>query len=363
MKSNNTISENRFMNLAFEKANKNLGSTKNNPSVGCVVVKNGSVISSGSTSINGRPHAEGNALKEKKNYIGSTMYVTLEPCSHYGQTPPCVNTIVNKGIKKVCYSILDPDNRSKNKAKSLFNKKKIKVKVGLLKTKGYNFYKSYILSKNNKSLPFMDAKIAISRDYFSVNKKKKWITNDLSRAQVHLIRSRYDCILSTYKSINNDNSILNCRINGLNALSPSRIIIDKNLNLRKNLNIYKSTKKIKTYIVTSSKNKIKKKFFKSKNINLIKMDNNREKFTYREILSKLKKKGFSRILCESGFYTTKGFLRNNLVHNLYVFKSNKTLNKNGRNSYKNLLSILRIKDKKKIKVNLSGDEMYKLKIK
>ena len=164
-------------------------------------------------------------------------------------------------------------------------------------------------------------------------------------------------------TINKDNSILNCRINGLNAISPSRIIIDKNLNLRKNLNIYKSTKKIKTYIVTSSKNKIKKKFFKSKNINLIKMDNNREKFSYREILSKLKKKGFSRILCESGFYTTKGFLRNNLVHNLYVFKSNKTLNKNGRNSYKNLLSILRIKDKKKIKVNLSGDEIYKLKIK
>ena len=363
MKSYYKISEKRFMNLAFEKAYKHLGATKENPSVGCVVVKKGSVISSGSTSINGRPHAESNALKEKKNYQGSTMYVTLEPCSHFGKTPPCINTIAKKGISKVCYSILDPDIRSKNKAKSIFNKKKIKVKVGLLKNKGYNFYKSYILSKNNKSLPLIDAKIAISKDYFSVNKKKKWITNDLSRTKVHLIRSRYDCILSTYKSINKDNSLLNCRINGLNVLSPSRIIIDKNLKLKKNLNIYKSTKKIKTYIVTSSNNQIKKNFFKSKNINLIKMDNNREKFSYREILSKLKKKGFSRILCESGYYTTKGFLRNNLVHNLYVFKSNKTLNKNGRNSYKNLLSILRIKDKKKIKVNLSGDEMYKLKIK
>ena len=363
MKLHNTTSENRFMNLAFEKAKKNLGSTKRNPSVGCVVVKNGSVISSGSTSINGRPHAENNALKEKKNYIGSTMYVTLEPCSHYGQTPPCVNTIVNKGVKKVCYSILDPDNRSKSKAKSIFNKKKIKVKIGLLKNKGYNFYKSYILSKNNKSLPLMDAKIAISKDYFSINKKNKWITNDLSRAKVHLIRSRYDCILSTYKSVNKDNSLLNCRINGLNDLSPSRIIIDKNLKLRKNLNIYKSTKKIKTYIVTSSENKIKKNFFKSKNINLIKLDKNREKFSYREILLKLKKKGFSRILCESGFYTTRGLLRENLVHNLYVFKSNKNLNKNGRNSYKNLLSVINIKVKKRIKVNLSGDEMYKLIIK
>ena len=363
MKSYYKISEKRFMNLAFEKAYKHLGATKENPSVGCVVVKKGSVISSGSTSINGRPHAESNALKEKKNYQGSTMYVTLEPCSHFGKTPPCINTIAKKGISKVCYSILDPDIRSKNKAKSIFNKKKIKVKVGLLKNKGYNFYKSYILSKNNKSLPLIDAKIAISKDYFSVNKKKKWITNDLSRAKVHLIRSRYDCILSTYKSINKDNSLLNCRINGLNVLSPSRIIIDQNLKLKKNLNIYKSTKKIKTYIITSSNNQIKKNFFKSKNVNLIKIDKNREKFSYREILLKLKKKGFSRILCESGFYTTKGLLRDNLVHNLYVFKSNKNLNKNGGNSYKNLLSILKIKDKNKIKVNLSGDEMYKLKIK
>ena len=363
MKSYYKISEKRFMNLAFEKAYKHLGATKENPSVGCVVVKKGSVISSGSTSINGRPHAESNALKEKKNYQGSTMYVTLEPCSHFGKTPPCINTIAKKGISKVCYSILDPDIRSKNKAKSIFNKKKIKVKVGLLKNKGYNFYKSYILSKNNKSLPLIDAKIAISKDYFSVNKKKKWITNDLSRAKVHLIRSRYDCILSTYKSINKDNSLLNCRINGLNVLSPSRIIIDQNLKLKKNLNIYKSTNKIKTYIITSSNNQIKKNFFKSKNVSLIKIDKNREKFSYREILLKLKKKGFSRILCESGFNTTSGLLRDNLIHNLYVFKSNKNLNKNGGNSYKNLLSILKIKDKNKIKVNLSGDEMYKLKIK
>ena len=96
---------------------------------------------------------------------------------------------------------------------------------------------------------------------------------------------------------------------------------------------------------------------------LIKIDKNREKFSYREILLKLKKKGFSRILCESGFYTTKGLLRDNLLHNLYVFKSNKNLNKNVRNSYKNLLSVINIKVKKRIKVNLSGDEMYKLIIK
>ena len=113
------------MKLAFEQANKNIGSTKENPSVGCVVVKNDSVISSGATSLNGRPHAETNALKFKRNFIGSNIYVTLEPCTHYGKTPPCVNKILRKGIKKVYYPISDPDVRTYNKARSFLKKIKL----------------------------------------------------------------------------------------------------------------------------------------------------------------------------------------------------------------------------------------------
>ena len=363
MRSNNTNPENNFMKLAFEKAYSHIGSTKENPSVGCIVVKNGSVISSGVTSVNGRPHAEINALKAKKNFSGSTMYVTLEPCSHYGKTSPCINTIIKKGVTKVCYSILDPDSRTQNKAKSILLKRKIKVKIGILKDEAQIFYKSYFLSKKNKTLPYIDGKIAISKDFFSTNKKGKWITNNLSRSKVHLIRSRYDCILSTYKSVNKDNSKLNCRIKGLEHLSPSRVIIDKDLKLKKNLNIYDSAKKIKTYLIINKNNKKKEKFLKSKNIKLIKIKGKKKSFSYKEILIRLKKRGFSRILCESGLYTNKGFLKNNLFYNLYVFKSSKRLNKNGGNSYKNLLSRLKLKDKKKIDVKLSGDELYKLRIK
>ncbi len=363
MRSNNTNPENKFMQLAFEKAYKHLGSTKENPSVGCVVVKNGSVISSGSTSVNGRPHAEINALKAKKNFFGSTMYVTLEPCSHYGKTAPCVNTIIKKGVSKVCYSILDPDLRTQNKTKSIFLKKKIKVKIGILKNEAKTFYRSYFLSKKNETLPYMDGKIAISKDFFSVNKKTKWVTNELSRSKVHLIRSRYDCILSTYRSVNKDNSRLDCRINGLEHLSPSRVIIDKDLKLKRKLNIYDSTKKIKTYIITSKNNKKKEKFLKSKNIKIIKIKDKKKSFSYKEILLQLKNKGFSRILCESGLYTTKAFLNNNLIYNLYVFQSSKRLNKNGENSYKSLLGRFKLKDKTKIDVKLSGDELFKMRIK
>ena len=106
-------SHNYFSNLAFNLAEIHLGKTNTNPSVGCVVVKDGSVISSGVTSISGRPHAEFNALNNNKiNFKDSVMYVTLEPCSHYGKTPPCTNLIRKKKIKKVYYCFEDPDLRS-----------------------------------------------------------------------------------------------------------------------------------------------------------------------------------------------------------------------------------------------------------
>ena len=105
-----------FSKLAFRQAEINLGSTSSNPSVGCVVVKDDAIISSGRTSVHGRPHAEANALNKKINFKGSRIYITLEPCSHYGQTPPCVNNIIKNKIHKVLFSINDTDKRSKNLA-------------------------------------------------------------------------------------------------------------------------------------------------------------------------------------------------------------------------------------------------------
>ena len=118
---------NNFLKLAFNIAKVNLGKTKSNPSVGCVVVKNNSVISSGCTSINGRPHAEFNALKFKKNFKKSDLYVTLEPCTHYGITPPCTNIIARKGVKRVFFSFNDIDIRTANKSKEKLYEKKIKI--------------------------------------------------------------------------------------------------------------------------------------------------------------------------------------------------------------------------------------------
>ena len=160
-----------YLKLAFHQAEVNLGSTSLNPSVGCVVIKNNSVISSGRTSFNGRPHAEANALEKKINLKGSNIYITLEPCSHYGKTPPCVKKIIDKKLNKVIFSINDVDKRSKNLAYTKLKKAKVNVKKFLHKSYAEKFYTSYFL-QSTKQLPFIDIKLAVSRDYLSINKKK-----------------------------------------------------------------------------------------------------------------------------------------------------------------------------------------------
>ena len=251
---------NFFSNLAFNIAESNVGKTNKNPSVGCVIVKNNSVISSGVTSIKGRPHAEYNALNKNINFRDAYMYVTLEPCTHYGITPPCTNLIKKKRVKKVYYCFEDPDIRTYKKAKIVLNNRIKKIKK--IDDRNKDFYKSYFFNKKYK-LPFIDAKIAISKDFSTISKKNKWITNSRSRKVSHLIRSKYDCIISTSASINKDNSLLNCRIKGLNNFKPDLVIIDRKLRLKKNLALYSLAKKRKTYLLTTSNNSKQISFYRN----------------------------------------------------------------------------------------------------
>ena len=349
------INHNYFLDLAFQLAERNLGQTKLNPSVGTVIVKNDTVISTGLTSLNGRPHSEFNALKNLKNSSGAFLYTTLEPCTHYGKTPPCTNIITKKKIKKVFYAFEDPDVRTFKKAKKILKKYGIISK--LIKSKRYNkFYRSYF--KNKKfSIPFVTAKIAISKDYLSINKKNKWITNDISREKAHLLRNRHDCILSTSKTINKDNSLLNCRINGLNNFKPDLFIVDLNLNLKKNLSLNKLLKKRNTFLITS-KNKINKipiyKKLGFKVIFINKLDNKND---FNFLFKKIYKMGYSRMLVETGLTFLNSLIKNKMIDDMYIFKSSVRLGQKGKNN--STSSYLKKFHSKLIKVNLKGDYILK----
>ncbi len=350
---------NNYLKLAFNIAKVNLGKTSLNPSVGCVVVKDNCVISSGYTSLNGRPHAEFNALNIRRNFKNSDLYTTMEPCTHYGLTPPCTNIILKKGIRRVFYSFDDVDERTAKKSKIKLSKRKIKVYKKNCNNFS-DFYQSYFLIKK-KGTPFINAKIAISKDYFTINKDSKWITNSQSRSRAHLIRSEHDLVISTSKSINKDNSLLNCRLNGFNNNKPDLAIIDLNLKIKTKLNLFKGKNKRKIFIVTSISNIKKISSLKKRGLKIIHIKSLKNKNDFIYLFKILKKYGYNRILIESGLIFLNELLKDRLINNLYIFQSPIKLGRKGKNNSSNKI-IKKLELKKKIKVNLNGDSLYKVKI-
>tara|TARA_Y100000590_G_C15576328_1_gene960598 strand:- start:117 stop:1214 length:1098 start_codon:yes stop_codon:yes gene_type:complete len=350
-----TIFDKKVMKLAINLASNNNGFTGTNPSVGCVIVKDKKIISFASTNIGGRPHAETIALnKSKKNNYGSTVYLTLEPCSHYGKTPPCTDALIKSKIKKVFYSSDDYDYRSQSKSKKKLNKKKILVKKGLLINETNKLYKNYNFIRK-KNFPYIIGKIACSSNFF-ILKNKTFITNKHSRKVSHILRYKNQGILTSYKTVNSDNPILNCRLNGLEKFSPKRIVIDKDLKIKINSNIVKTSNKIITYIFHNSKNYKKIKILKKHGLRLLKNNISSEgNFDLKKIFKKIYQLGIHNILVECGKNLTYKLLNLNLFNEFYLFKSNKKLTNKGKISVLSINKKLKIFNKK-MKVNTFLDK-------
>ena len=317
-----------FMKLALNLARARLGLTGNNPSVGCVIVKKNKIISIGQTGFNGRPHAEYNAIKNSlENLQGSKMYITLEPCNHYGKTPPCTKNIISSGIKEVFYSINDVDKKVKGKSFKILKKKNIKVNTGLLKAEAMKLYESYITNRLRK-LPYITGKIAISKNNLMYSEKQKRITDETSDKLTHFLRFKNDAILISSKTLNIDDPKLNCRLKGYENFSPIRIILDRNLDIKLNSYIFKSANKNNTIIFHNSLDKFKIRNLKRKGINLIRSRLNRQNnFDLKKILKRLYHLGVRNLLVEGGDKITKNFLLNRLFNKFYIFESPKKLSK------------------------------------
>ena len=317
-----------YMNLAINLARVRHGLTGVNPSVGCVITKDDDIISIGQTGFNGRPHAETNAISNSlQNLSGAKMYVTLEPCNHYGKTPPCTKSIIKSGIKEVFYPINDIDNKVKGKSFKILTKKNIKVSKGLLKNETMDLYESYIINRKYK-LPFVTAKIAISKNKLIYSEKKRRITNQTSDKLSHYLRYKNDAIMISSNTLNIDNSKLNCRLSGYEKFSPKRIILDKNLDISLSTYVFKSAKKDNTIIFHCSSNYSKIKILEKKGIILIKSRlNSKKRFNLKIILKKLFSLGIRNLLVEGGEKITKNMLKNRLINQFYLFESLKILPK------------------------------------
>ena len=347
-----------FMDLALDLAKARQGHTGLNPSVGCVITKKDKIISIGQTSFNGRPHAEFNAIKNcTENLKDTKIYVTLEPCGHFGKSPPCTNLIIKSKISEVIYSIEDIDKRVGGKTFKILSSNKIKVKTGLLKNKITDFYNSYFYNRKKK-LPYVTGKIAISKNNLVYSKDNKRITNKLSDKLTHYLRYKNDSIMISYKTLNKDNPKLNCRLRNLKKFSPKRIILDNKLELNVKSYLFKTANMNNTIIFYNEASKSKILDFKKNKIILIKSNIDKfKKFDIKIIMKKLYKLGCRNLLIEGGNDLTNYLLKKKIFNEFYLFRGQKNLSKFV--EYKGFggLKILKqnYKNKLKLKSNFGKD--------
>ena len=228
-----TNSDQRFISYALKLAQRNLGGTSPNPVVGCVIVSDGKIISSGVTARGGRPHAEKIAIDkiaDKKILDGATIYVTLEPCSHFGQTSPCVDEIIKNKFKKVVIATQDPDSRVNGKGIAKLREAGIDLTCGpwdkILEKEAKEINRGFFTAKK-LGRPFVTLKIATSLDgkIATKNFDSKWITSENARNFSHLLRAKNDAILVGANTVAKDNPRLDCRLPGLEDFSPRIVIL------------------------------------------------------------------------------------------------------------------------------------------
>ena len=316
------VADKEYMKLALDLAQKAKGMTSPNPMVGCIIVKNNKIIGKGYHKKAGRGHAEIVALRNAgKNADGATMYVTLEPCSHYGKTGPCVNKIIKAGIKEVIIAMKDPNPLVDGI--SVLKKSKIKVTTGILEDEARKlneFWIKYITTKK----PFVLLKIAMTLDGKIAAKGKglKYITNTKSRAYVHELRKDMDAVLVGVGTIINDNPELTTRL--VKGKNPIKIVVDSTLKIPLNSKVFKGPGKL--YVATTvnaPKEKLGKIINKGAKIILTKSKNG--KVDLQDLMKKLGKLQITSLMIEGGQKIFNSAIKEKIADKIMIFIAPKVM--------------------------------------
>ncbi len=317
-----------FMQVALALGARGQGLTSPNPSVGCVIVgQNSHIIGRGFTGSGGRPHAEINALEQAKSLgydtAGAAAYVTLEPCSHEGKTPPCADALVNAGIRRVIIASDDPDKRVNGKGVLMLEKAGIKVEKGLCKEEA-DFQHGAFFFKCDSALPLVTLKFATTLDgKIAYNDdKNKWITCELSRKIGHQFRAKNDAIMVGIGTVLKDDPDLRCRIKGLESRSPVRIILDTHLRVPLNSKLVKTAKDVPLWIITVCADKKKHEKFIAFGAKIIIVPEDKEgRVDLKKAMRIINQRGINSILSEGGAAVNTGLIKENLMSRIIWFKS------------------------------------------
>ncbi len=240
------------MSAALGLARRNLGRTWPNPSVGCVIVRDGQVVGRGFTQPGGRPHAETEALAQAGEMArGATAYVTLEPCAHHGQTPPCAEALVAAGIKRCVIATGDPDPRVHGGGIAILEKAGIEIALGVLEPEALEVNAGFF-TRIKHGRPLVTLKLATSLDgrIATLSGESKWITGPEARAAGHQLRAGHDAIMVGSGTVLADDPDLTCRLPGLEDRSPVRIVLDTRLRISPTARVLTNQERYPTWIVT-----------------------------------------------------------------------------------------------------------------
>ncbi len=315
-----------YMKKALELAKCGKGRVNPNPMVGAVIVKNNKIIGQGYHMKYGENHAEINALLSlNENPKGATMYVTLEPCSHFGKTPPCVDKIIESKISKVVIASTDPNPLVKGRGVEKLRQAGIKVVTGVLDKENRKLnevFMKYIIKKE----PFVVMKVAMSLDGKIATKTgdSKWISCEESRKNVHKLRDEVMGILVGVNTVIKDDPMLTCRLE--NGKNPIRILVDTHLKTLISSKVVTTVDVARTIIVTTQQaNKCDINKFRDKGVEIVIANVRDNKVDLKDMLSKLGKLNIDSILLEGGATLNYSFIKDNLVDKIQVYVAMKLI--------------------------------------
>ncbi len=321
------------MRAALALARRGLGSTWPNPSVGCVIVLDGRVVGRGWTQTGGRPHAETEALaRAGAAAAGATAYVTLEPCCHWGKTPPCTDALIAAGVSRVVVPVEDPDSRVAGQGLARLRAAGIAVEVGVEATEAMEVNAGFF-RRNRDGRPMVTLKLAASLDgrIATATGESQWITGSPARERAHLLRAGHDAIMVGSNTVLRDDPQLTCRLPGLGALSPVRLVVDRALQVPLTARVVAEAHTVPTwFLARHAVDRARREAFVASGVEVIEVSTIATgELDLAAAFVELGRRGLTRVLVEGGAMLAAALLRADLIDGLAWFHAPTLIGGNG----------------------------------
>lgn len=343
----------KYMKKCISLAQRGEGFVSPNPMVGAIVTdKQGNVAGYGWHKVYGGPHAEVNAINDAKNkgidIKGGTIFVSLEPCSHYGKTPPCADLIIKEGLKKVVIGCADPNPKVAGGGIKKLEAAGIEVVSGVLEDECKKLNEIFFKNQTKKS-PFVAIKTATTMDGKIATKtgSSKWITSEKSRQYVQKLRNKYDAIITGSGTVISDNPSLTCRKKG--GRNPVRVVVDSALKTPVDAKVYENNA-TKIYIAAAKTSKSVNANDYGQNVEIIYCPLINNKIDLNFLLKELYKRDIYSVLIEAGGALNGAFLKQKLVDKIYHFVAPKILGDNQAKTYVDGFSPINIEQGIELKI-------------